>query len=339
MGQAVVSSALREPTVLASATLIEAGVPADDLRAFRRCLGQYPTGVAVMTASNEGRLVGMSANSFAALSLEPPLVLWSIRKASISLHDFSQATHFAVNVLTSQQAPVAMHFATPSNEKFKDVKMSSGLGGAPLLEGCLAYFECRLQECLDQGDHLLMVGLVERYARLEGEPLVFSQGRYAVTQEHPALVSGDRAEAVGQTSELPFDLEVASLMRLANFAVHRLSLRFNESFKGQATSEIPRRLMGWLRQQPYTCDELVALTFLGQGIILDELKQLQEIGDAVCDPDARFSLTKQGREKADGIALQVAEVESGILRHTKAAEVQEIRKSLARLACLADAKG
>lgn len=338
MGEAVVNSMLKEPAAHGADRVIEAGVPADDPRAFRRCLGQYPTGVAVMTASNEGRLVGMSANSFAALSLDPPLVLWSIRKESISLQDFSQASHYAVNVLTSEQAPVAMHFATPSDEKFKGVEWSPGLGGAPLLEGCLAHFECRLQECIDQGDHLLMVGRVERYARFQGEPLVFSQGRYAVTQEHPALASGNAAGAAAQTSELPFNLEVASLMRLANFAVHRLTSRFNESFEGQGTGETPRRLMGWLRQRPYDCDELGALTFLGRGNVLDELNQMMEIGDLVRLPDARYELTKQGREKADGIALQVADIESGILKKTKASEVQEIRKALAKLACLADAK-
>lgn len=338
MGEAVVNSTATAPLERAAARVIEAGVPADDPRAFRRCLGQYPTGVAVMTASNGTRLVGMSANSFAALSLDPPLVLWSIRKESISLQPFSEASHFAVNVLTSEQAPVAMHFATPSDEKFKAIPWAPGLGGAPLLDGCLAHFECRRHECIDQGDHVLMVGHVERYARLQGEPLVFSQGRYAVTQEHPALAPRNAAEAGASNNELPFDHEVASLMRLANFAVHRLSSRFNASFAGQGPGETPRRLLGWLRQRPYACDELGALTFLGQGNVLDELNQMMEIGDLFRLPDARYELTKQGREKADGIALQVAEIESGILKNTKASEVQEIRKALAKLACLADAK-
>lgn len=196
MGKAVVSDMFEQAVSFTPDRVIETGAPSDDPRAFRRCLGQYPTGVAVMTAADGERLAGMSANSFAALSLDPPLVLWSIRKESISLQTFSQASHFVVNVLTSKQAHVAMHFSTPSDEKFKDVKWLPGLGGAPLLEECLAHFECRLQECIDQGDHLLMVGRVEHYTRLQGEPLVFSQGRYAVTQEHPALASGNAVEAI-----------------------------------------------------------------------------------------------------------------------------------------------
>lgn len=334
MGEAIVSGALEEAGVATSAKLIEAGAPVDDPRAFRRCLGQFPTGVAVMTASKGSHLVGMSANSFAALSLDPPLVLWSIRKESKSLQTFSQASHFAVNVLSSDQAPVAMHFATSSDDKFRQAQWSPGLGGAPVLAGCLAHFECRLKECIDQGDHLLMIGLVERYTRLQGEPLVFSQGRYAVTQEHPGLGSGIGTESVTQTSDLPFNPEAASLMRLANFAVHRLSSRFNEYFEGQGTGQTQRRLMGWLRQRPCACGELVALTFLGQGIVQDELRQMMEVGDVVLACDGRFELTPRGRDKAASIGVRVAEFESMLLRHAKTSEVQDIRGALVRLAGL-----
>ncbi|MBN9428230.1 MAG: flavin reductase family protein [Burkholderiales bacterium] len=166
---------------------IEQGEPHADARAFRRCLGQFATGVAVMTAQHEGQLAGIVVNSFASLSLDPPLILWSIRRESASLPLFRRAGRFAVNVLSAEQLAVSNRFAASRADKFNDADWSPGRHGAPLLAGCLAHLECRLEQALDGGDHLLIVGRVERYARFHGEPLLFTQGHYAVAQEHPAL--------------------------------------------------------------------------------------------------------------------------------------------------------
>ena len=166
--------------------VIEQGDPAADGRAFRRCLGQYPTGVTVITAQNGEQLVGMAVNSFAAVSLDPPLVLWSIRRESKSARDFLEASHFAVNILAADQVEVSQRFGAGDPERFQRTPWSRGVSGAPLLSQAIAHLECKRTVVHEGGDHMILVGQVERYARFDGEPLLFSQGQYAVAQTHPS---------------------------------------------------------------------------------------------------------------------------------------------------------
>jgi flavin reductase (DIM6/NTAB) family NADH-FMN oxidoreductase RutF len=157
-------------------------------RDFRRALAQFATGVTVVTTrAEDGRRVGVTANSFTSLSLEPPLVLWCLDKVAASLPAFSACTYFAVNVLASDQYHVSRQFATPADDKFAGVDVVEGPGGVPLIPGALAHFVCRNVRHLDGGDHVIMIGEVERYETFGGEPLVFHSGFYRVATRHPEL--------------------------------------------------------------------------------------------------------------------------------------------------------
>src|SRR5690606_27635684 len=125
---------------------------------------------------------------FAALSLEPPLVLWSIRRASGSLPVFTQAEHFAVNVLAGDQVDVANRFAASGVDKFAATQWAPGSTGSPVLAGTVATLECAREQVLDGGDHLIVIGRVLHFTRRAGEPLLFAQGRYALSQDHPAAL-------------------------------------------------------------------------------------------------------------------------------------------------------
>ncbi|MDM0069986.1 flavin reductase family protein [Variovorax sp. J31P207] len=150
-----------------------------DARQLRNALGRFPTGVTVITTrAPNGKREGLTANSFAALSLEPPLVLWSIGRKSPSLEGFLASGHFAINVLSAGQSDVSHRFAMPSPDKFAGIEVESGLGGSPLLPGVLARFECETEQTIDGGDHVLFVGRVRNLAFGDGEPLIFSSGRY-----------------------------------------------------------------------------------------------------------------------------------------------------------------
>ncbi|MBF6231451.1 flavin reductase family protein [Nocardia farcinica] len=151
-------------------------LPADDLRAYRRSLGCFPTGITVMTAAHAGLRVGVTANSFASVSLEPPLVLWALRTDSPSLPVFRDSGHFAVNVLSWHQEELSRRFATPAEDKFAGLDVGEGLGGAPLLGGCAARFETRIAHRITSGDHVLLVGEVVRYNNFHREPLIFLRG-------------------------------------------------------------------------------------------------------------------------------------------------------------------
>lgn len=150
-----------------------------DPRQLRNALGRFPTGVTVITTrAPNGKREGLTANSFSALSLSPPLVLWSLVSKSGSLPGFLASGHFAINVLASNQTEISHRFATPSEDKFADLTVEDGVGGSPLLRGVLAAFECSVEQHLEAGDHVLFIGRVHRIRYREGDPLIFNAGRY-----------------------------------------------------------------------------------------------------------------------------------------------------------------
>lgn len=165
--------------------MLEGGDPAEDSRAFRRSLGMFATGVTVVTARAGDQMVGVTANSFTSVSLDPPLVLWSIDKSSTSLPVFMAGTHFAVNVLAHGQIALSNHFAKTAPDKFSGLDWTPGAGGVPLIPGTAAVFECRREVEHDAGDHILMVGRVERHARFDREVLLFHGGKYKAAGAHP----------------------------------------------------------------------------------------------------------------------------------------------------------
>jgi flavin reductase (DIM6/NTAB) family NADH-FMN oxidoreductase RutF len=159
-----------------------------DRRDYRRALGQFATGVTVMTTrAADGRRVGVTVNSFSSVSLDPPLILWSLSRQTSSLADFTSATHFVVNVLESKQHHLSRQFSTPLSDKFAGVDYSDGPAGLPVLKGLIAQFVCRKVREYDGGDHVILVGEVEQYQYSEGEPLVFHSGRYRVATRHPDI--------------------------------------------------------------------------------------------------------------------------------------------------------
>jgi flavin reductase (DIM6/NTAB) family NADH-FMN oxidoreductase RutF len=158
-----------------------------DPRELRRALGRFATGITVVTTrTDDGRLEGLTANSFSSVSLDPPLVLWSLRERAPSLPGFLRSGWFAVNVLGSHQHHLSRHFATPSGRKFDAVAHEAGLGGCPVLAESLACFECSVFNRVPAGDHVIFLGRVERLTHREGEPLLYSAGQYCV----PAALDG-----------------------------------------------------------------------------------------------------------------------------------------------------
>ncbi|MBI2769011.1 MAG: flavin reductase family protein [Burkholderiales bacterium] len=152
---------------------------------FRAALGMFATGVTIVTARTaDGAMVGLTANSFNSVSLQPPLVLWSLARAAGSLQAFSAGSHYAVNILAADQKALAERFALKGGERWAGVAFTEGLGGAPLLTGAAATFECFNRSRYEEGDHVIFVGEVERCsARRGASPLLFHGGRFYT--EHP----------------------------------------------------------------------------------------------------------------------------------------------------------
>ncbi len=150
-----------------------------DPRDFRNALGTYATGVTVITAmAADGKPYGLTCNSFASVSLNPPLVLWSLVIFSQAMSIFQNASHFTVNVLGASQQALANKFATSSEDKFAGVEWTPGLGNAPILANSVANFQCRAADRYYGGDHVIFLGAVEAYAYNRQEPLLFARGGY-----------------------------------------------------------------------------------------------------------------------------------------------------------------
>jgi flavin reductase (DIM6/NTAB) family NADH-FMN oxidoreductase RutF len=150
-------------------------------RALRDALGSFATGVAVVTARDRlGEPVGITMSSFNAVSLEPPLVLFSVARAAHSLDAMQAARGFAVNILGHAQADLSQRFARPQTDKWQAVTHSSGYADAPVLADVLAHFECKPYAQHDGGDHVIFVCEVQRFATsaVEEDPLIFYRGRY-----------------------------------------------------------------------------------------------------------------------------------------------------------------
>lgn len=146
-------------------------------REFREALGRFATGVTVVTCQSDEGPVGITANSFASLSLDPPLVLWSPARASKRFASFEKAEHFAIHILADDQMNVCQGFARDGYD-FGSFDWETNEENVPLLNGCLARFECLRHAVHDGGDHAIIVGRVLDAAVRDGAPLVFAKGAY-----------------------------------------------------------------------------------------------------------------------------------------------------------------
>lgn len=155
-----------------------------DQRQFRKALAQFATGVTIITTrSSSGMAAGITASSFNSVSLDPPLILWSLGRDSGSFEAFESATHFAVHILGETQSEMSQRFATVGGNKFTNLKTTPGLGGAPLIDDCPARFQCSVFERIPAGDHIIYLGKVEDISFDHGQrPLLYYGGDYAAVQ-------------------------------------------------------------------------------------------------------------------------------------------------------------
>jgi len=157
-----------------------AQTPSFSLLEFRAALGMFATGVTIVTGRDAGGArVGLTANSFNSVSLAPPLVLWSLSRQAGSMAAFSRGSHYAINILAADQHELALRFSRREVDRFAGVAFEEGSGGAPILAGAAAVFECYNRSQYEEGDHVIFVGEVERCRHRTGaQPLIFHGGRY-----------------------------------------------------------------------------------------------------------------------------------------------------------------
>lgn len=269
--------------------------PALDPKAFRAALGSFATGVTVITArAADGSPVGLTANSFNSVSLDPPMVLWSLAKKSHSLAVFSNCSHWAVHVLAADQEDLSGRFARSGTDKFNGLEVGSGIGDVPLLAGCAARFQCQSTFQHEGGDHLIFVGEVAAFDRTDRAPLVFHAGRYAMAaQRDPSLPPARSARVAGGLDE---DL-LGYLLGRAYFQFHQ-GVRDKARAAGLTDAQ-------WIVAAALTTRDGVHADDLGAalGYVLDEplppmLERMRSGGWVHADPRGRWHLTPSGRDRS-----------------------------------------
>lgn len=163
-----------------AACVVDPDVIDFDRRSFRDALSTFPTGVTVITTkAADGEPVGITVNSFSSVSLDPPLVSFSLARRAFSLKAFTEAKVFAISVLAYDQGAISNRFAVSSGRKWHGTDYLIAANGCPIISGALASFECASHARFDGGDHVIFVGRVTRFERaVTGEPLIFNRGSY-----------------------------------------------------------------------------------------------------------------------------------------------------------------
>jgi 3-hydroxy-9,10-secoandrosta-1,3,5(10)-triene-9,17-dione monooxygenase reductase component len=228
-----------------------------DPREFRSALGSFATGVTVVTTCGaDGAPVGLTVNSFNSVSLQPPMVLWSLGRQASSLAAFRATQHWVVHVLAADQEDLSKRFSSRAADRFADLPSDRGVGGVPLLRECAARFQCRTAFEYDGGDHVIFVGEVLSFERSQKAPLLFHDGRYAL-----AMRKDLPAEAVSAAPSGAFSRE------------------FMGYLVGRAYFRLRRALRAELRSLGIGNDEyyVLASLALNQQMRVDELQRV--IGD------------------------------------------------------------
>ncbi|ATP49618.1 flavin oxidoreductase [Pseudomonas putida] len=270
-----------------------------DSRAFRRALGNFATGVTVVTAAGaSGRKVGVTANSFNSVSLEPALILWSIDKRSTSHEVFEEASHFAVNILAADQIELSNNFARPKDDRFAGIDYQQGAGDAPLLADCSARFQCEKFQQLDGGDHWILVGKVVAFDDFGRSPLLYHQGAYSMVLPHTRMTQ--RAEGQAPSSHFQGRLQ------------HNLYYLMTQALRAYQGDYQPRQLSTGLRTSEA---RMLMVLENDAGLSLNDLQRevampAREIEEAVAnlkrkgliaDDEGRVRLSVKGVDETEAL--------------------------------------
>jgi 3-hydroxy-9,10-secoandrosta-1,3,5(10)-triene-9,17-dione monooxygenase reductase component len=315
-------------------------------RDLRNALGEFTTGVTIITCQDEHKKpIGITANSFSALSLEPPLVLWSLAKKSGSLNAFIQHGYFAVNVLNQPQQELALKFSKPSEDRFAGVDYSHGSHGLPLLGGSLAQFVCKTTQTIMQGDHMLFIGEVEAVSKAEVsseghssslEPLVFSRGKFKELGSDSTPSSA--SETIEKTHDLSFYKDY--LPYLLARAAHDSAGHFHVRLKDFGLNMLSWRVMACLADgQAWTVNDLCKVSVAKQPTVsklLDRLETQRWITRtrASGEEDARkvmVTLTRSGLAKIAPVIKEAKGYGETLSGRLSASELLRLKSTLLKL--------
>jgi len=302
-----------------------------DARSLRTALGAFATGVTIVTTRGlDTDDVGLTANSFSSVSLEPPMVLWSLSKSSSSIEAFRGAAHFAVHVLSSAQETLSTRFASKGIDKFAGVPVDRGPDGVPMLRDCAARFTCRTVHQYEGGDHVIFVGEVLELLSSAVPPLVFHGGRYSMVFQREAEepVLPDEVGSRLSSNDLLYHVSRA-YFRLREKAIQERGRRRWSGDEYAALSLLGREdglsateiaLRSEARGRTITSETLARLATRG-------LINATDAGDG----QSKVTLTPGGREAMIEMVAMLKSSEAEILETFDRSEVQLLKQLLRRI--------
>jgi len=299
-----------------------------DARDFRRALSQFPTGVTVVTVCTpEGEHIGVTASSFNTVSIDPPLVLWSVDRSAMSAPVFESCEHFAVNVLNDHQVAVSNRFASRGEDKFKDFPFTTSEQGCALFNDYAAQFECKLWQVYEGGDHLIIVGEVTDYRyHVAEQPLVFSRGGYAVAGHHPS--------AMQKTEVAPVSGFVGDFMF---YFIREIYSRYSAELYPQLLEKCGVTVEEWrviallADKESMAITDIVPIVMQPQGKLCELLGWLEEKAYIRLENETQVALTDSGKAVAAELLGIAKSHEADVLSGLAPDEARQFKDTLNKI--------
>lgn len=301
-----------------------------DTTAFRNALGSFTTGVTIITAkAPDGTPVGLTANSFNSVSLDPPMVLWSLAKTSLSVEAFNKAKHWNVHVLSQDQQDLSNTFASRGENKFAGINLEDGVSEAPLIPSCSARFQCRNMVTHDGGDHLIYIGEVLNFDQQNLPPLVFQQGQYAMTARKPWEGVELSSEPVAPDCSYNEDL-LGYLLGRSHF---QMLFRMRKVFDEQAHEDSHFFALSVLNIQDQLSLEQINdhIEYTGHSLSESDIQFLIDQKLIEAAENDKYRLTTSGRETSLLHIAQAKAIEEELINELGEGDVMALKLLLKRL--------
>lgn len=302
-----------------------------DPKGLRRALGQFATGVAVITTRHGGADVGITINSFTSVSLDPPLVLWCLARTSRSYPAFAATERYVVNVLSASQVEISNRFAFREGTDFpEELAVTRGAGRVALLTGAAARFQCRVTERLDGGDHIVLLGEVTAFDDSDCAALLYHQGQYAVSDPHPGA-----SAAVRPGSASPGFFQSALRPGL-EWITERFEHHLEDELSGAGINAKQWRIVNaLLTESPQASESIANQTLISGSPLSETLASLESrglIAQESTTAEARYLLTPRGETLAADLRREIETFESNALGSLATHEADALLRTLKRVA-------
>ncbi|MDG1707651.1 MAG: flavin reductase [Emcibacteraceae bacterium] len=297
-----------------------------DAKELRNCFGKFATGITVITAvSPDGLKIGLTVNSFSSLSIDPPMILWSLDNNSHSLEALKATSHFAVNVLASDQMDLSNNFASREDDKFDNVDTFEGKCGLPLLVDTVSHLECKNVHQYPGGDHTIFVGEVEHFEISNKKPLLYTNGQYGLAARHPSNRFPEPTDVEAAQDD---DFIVLLLLR----SYWEISDPFHRELLDEGIPVSHARILVHISQTPnMTPAEIAQSTRIDMATVSMSISWLSDNGQLNLDNDQCITLSDKGKEFLNSVKRRAQRFEDEVLDGYSDQEIEMLKTMLRKL--------